>query len=118
MNKIKVVIWLLVAILLIGIAYQIEYGNERFVTAKVSKTERITSFRGSNENRHSKSYYLIFTNKGTFRIQDQLLFGKFNSSDIYGSIKEGETYIFNLTGYRLPYLSMYPNVVNVYNGKR
>ena len=118
MNKIKVVIWLIVFILLIGIAYQIECGNERFVTARVFKTERITDFRGSNENRHSESYYLIFTDKGTFRVQDQLLFGKFNSSDIYGSIKEGETYIFNLTGYRLPYLSMYPNIVKVYNGKR
>lgn len=107
MNRTKIIIWSILAILLIGVMYQIEYGNERVVTANVIKTERVTD----------KSSYLVFTNKGTFRIQDQLLFGKFNSSDIYGSIEEGHNYTFKLTGYRVPVLSMYPNIAKVI-GKR
>jgi cytosine/adenosine deaminase-related metal-dependent hydrolase len=39
--------------------------------------------------------------------------GKFNSSDIYGSIEVGKKYTFVIVGERSGFLSMYPNIVKV-----
>ena len=61
----------------------IGYTNEQVLKVKVTDKERVTG---------EGSKYLIFTNKGVFEITDQLFFGKFNSSDIYGSIKKDSTY--------------------------
>ena len=87
--------------------YALKYGNEQEYTVTVNKTERTTEIHGKT----SSSYYLIFTDKGVFQISDQLLKWKFNSSDIYGSIKQDSIYEIETTGYRLPWLSMYPNIV-------
>jgi hypothetical protein len=72
------------------------------VTAKVEKTERINSGKTSK--------YLIFTDKEVLEDTDNWLFLKFNSSDIYGKIKEGKTYKFSVAGLRMPMLSRYRNI--------
>ncbi len=64
----------------------------------------------------SDSKYLIFTETtdGQVRVfenTDSMLKGKFNSSDMYAAIKEGETYTFTVYGYRIPILSMYENII-------
>ena len=59
-----------------------------------------------------ESYYLIFTEAGTFKLEDDLIYGNFNSSDWYGRIKRDSTYTFDLIGYRIGYMSEYPNIVN------
>ena len=37
---------------------------------------------------------------------------KFNSSDIYAALKEGETYEVEVIGYRVPFLNMYENIIS------
>lgn len=37
---------------------------------------------------------------------------KFNSADIQAEIKKGEKYNFTLRGYRIPFLSLFPNIDN------
>lgn len=85
-------------------AVSIGYTNEQVLKVKVTDKERVTG---------EGSKYLIFTNKGVFEITDQLFFGKFNSSDIYGSIKKDSTYIIKVHGKRIPLFSMYPNIRSV-----
>lgn len=57
--------------------------------------------------------YLIYTDIGTFENTDEWLCGKFNSSDIYGMIKVGDTYEFTVIGFRIPFLSAYQNIIEV-----
>ena len=73
----------------------------------VTEKERITT--GSGENISSK--YLIFTDGEVFENTDSLFALKWNSSDIYGRIKVGQTCDFTVTGWRLPFLSSYRNIL-------
>lgn len=57
--------------------------------------------------------YLIYTNETTYQIADSFIDGNWNSSDLYGSIVIGETYTFTTRGYRVGFLSMYPNIIEV-----
>lgn len=57
--------------------------------------------------------YLIYTSAGTFKNTDELLFGKFNSSDIYGQIIIGNKYELTTVGLRIPILSEYPNIIEI-----
>lgn len=75
----------------------------------VEGKERITEQTGNTLD----SYYLVFTNKGTFKIEDDLFRGNFYSSDVYGKLRQDSTYTFTTTGYRIGFMSSYPNIIEV-----
>ena len=78
------------------------YMNEEKTIATVEAKERI--------NTKEKSFYLVFTDSDQYKITDQLFYGKFNSSELYGRLKIGRTYEFVTHGYRLPFFSAYKNI--------
>lgn len=78
--------------------------NQHWETFTVTKTERV--------NQGDNSKYLIYTDNGVYENTDNLLLGKFNSSDLYGDILEGERYTCNATGFRVPILSWYENLIS------
>lgn len=84
------------------------YGNKQTIRTKVVGKERITS---SNSEGSVSSYYLIYTEAGPLKLEDELWYGNFNSSDWYGQIRQDSTYTFETVGYRIGYLSEYPNIV-------
>lgn len=43
--------------------------------------------------------------------EDSLWYGKFNSSDYIMNLKVDQSYTFTTVGYRIPFLSAYPNIV-------
>jgi hypothetical protein len=86
----------------------VPYWTKSRIIATVEKTERVNSSSGEN----SKSYYLVFTDQETLKNTDTLFYLKFNSSDLYGQIKDGETYEFTVYGFRIPFFSMYRNIVD------
>lgn len=92
----------IVAILLIAYPAAL-YSSETTATVTVTKTERITS--------GNTGYYLVFTKQGVFANADSIWFGKFNSSDLYATIKEGDTLRLRVAGWRVPFMSMYPNII-------
>lgn len=53
------------------------YGNKENVTVQVTEKERIVEMHDGM----SKSYYLIYTDKGTYKLEDDLFYGNFRSSD-------------------------------------
>ena len=70
------------------------------------------------KNYDNDSKYLIYCkneNEGVqvYEITDSLFQGKFNSSDIYGSIEVGKEYTFVIRGTRIGLTSTYPNIVEV-----
>ena len=96
----------LVIIAVIGINFARFYHK---VTVKTSVTdkERIVTKNGDGVD----SYYLIYTEDGTLKLEDELFYGNFNSSDWYGKIKVDSTYEFTTIGWRIGFLSEYPNIV-------
>lgn len=92
---------------LLAIPALIAYNTDEFVTFTVEEKERITS----RDNTDSK--YLIFTDKGVYQNTDTIWYFKFNSSDVYGELKAGETYDAHVYGFRVPFFSWYKNIISV-----
>ena len=81
-------------------------------TVEVTGKERIYT---SNENA-SSSYYLVFAKEldgdvKVFKNSDELLLGKFGSSNIQAGMEIGGTYDVDVYGFRVPFLSWYENIV-------
>lgn len=95
---------------LISIGYTVGYySSSETVEITVTDKERITT--GSGESMSSK--YLIFTEDEVFENEDALFLGKWNSSDVQGQLKIGETYTVRVIGWRLPLFSTYRNIVEI-----
>jgi prepilin-type N-terminal cleavage/methylation domain-containing protein len=98
----------MVLILAVGIGgafYRNNYDRHEQIM-HVQKAERVVSTGGQD------SKYLIFADEGTYENTDSLLNGKFNSSDVYGQLKEGHTYKCLVYGWRSHYFSHYPNILH------
>jgi hypothetical protein len=111
LEKLPIVVFGPVAALIVGgiIASPIvHYSTMETVEAvKVTEKERVT--QNSGETMTSK--YLIFTDRETFENSDSLFGWKFNSSDMYGKIQRNQVCTFTVTGFRVPFLSMYRNIL-------
>lgn len=82
--------------------------NDHTYTVTVTDKERVNNDDGSK--------YLIFGEKENGEVLvvenvDSMLRGKFNSSDVYGQIKIGNKYEITVVGVRVPFFSMYENVI-------
>lgn len=65
------------------------------------------------EKEAKQDTYLLYTDEGVFCIEDSLIAMRFDSSDCYGQINEGETYTADVIGWRVPFFSWYKNVLSV-----
>jgi len=86
----------------------VSYIHTSTTTAKVTGKERIVET--DNEGR-VESFYLIYTDKGTIKLEDDVLRGNWESSDVYGKLKNDSSYTFTTTGYRFGLFSIYPNII-------
>jgi hypothetical protein len=104
------IILILVAVMIIGSIFLsiAGYQNKQTIKTKVTDKERITQNSGDKIN----SFYIIYTEAGTFKLEDDMFYGNFNSSDWYGQIHRDSTYTFETVGYRVGILSSYPNIVH------
>lgn len=107
----KVIIVFVVLAFIVGIFSSIYLSfNDHEYTVTITGKERV--------NKNDDSKYLIFGEDKNgivhvFENTDTTLRLKFNSSDIYGKIKEGETYTFVVTGIRIPVFDEYENIIKV-----
>ena len=81
------------------------YWTADTVSFTVSEKERIQDGNSSK--------YLIFTESEVFENSDSLMRWKWGSSDMYGAMKEDITYTAEVYGWRVPFLSMYRNIVSI-----
>jgi hypothetical protein len=86
------------------------YIHTSTVSATVTSKERIVKSDGDG---NIESFYLVYTDKGTMKLEDDLFRGNWNSSDVYGSLRNDSTYTFTTSGYRIGFFSMYPNIIEV-----
>lgn len=59
------------------------------------------------------SKYLVFTDSEVFENSDAVAYWKFSSSDLHGSLEVGKTYRVRVYGWRIPFFSMYRNIVRI-----
>lgn len=99
--KNTLIILILLTLILPCIGCQ-NYMNKRQVTCKVQDKW----VKRSN----NKDIYLVQCDDNIYKITDLLLYGKFDSSDIYARLKKKHKYKLSISGFRIPYLSEYPNI--------
>ena len=106
---------MIAVILVLSIGYEAIFSfNDTEYTITVTDKERI--YEGSGDTSSSK--YLVFGdnengNSLVFENTDCFIRGKWNSSNIQGQLKEGNTYKVTVVGYRVPFFSMYQNIIKI-----
>lgn len=86
------------------------------ISAITQKDYVITVTEKERVQTGESSKYLIWGNDNdgnlyVFENVDSLVRFKFNSSDVYGEIEIGTTYRMTVVGFRIPFLSMYQNII-------
>ena len=56
--------------------------------------------------------YYVYTDEEVFVVKDSPFYFRWDSSDDWSLIEIGETYEFDVTGYRIPILSKYRNIID------
>ena len=106
---------MIAVILVLSIGYEVIFSfNDTEYTITVTDKERI--YEGSGNTSSSK--YLVFGdddngNSLVFENTDCFIRGKWNSSNIQGQLKEGNTYKVTVVGYRVSFFSMYQNIIKI-----
>ncbi len=79
----------------------------------VDSKDRGTTFTSDDDgNVTSSTNYRVYTDCGTFVVEDNFFLGKFNSADTYGSLKEDHTYDLEVIGWRNGFFSWFPNILS------
>lgn len=81
--------------------------------AYTATVDRVETKRDGDSDR-----YLVFTTLDSgevrvFSVEDSIIHWRWDSSDMYGEIKVGSTYEFDTYGWRVPFFSMYENVLEL-----
>ena len=100
----------LVGLMFTNLPYQ--WLTQRTYDNVLIKDKQVTT-ETDRETGKVTSTYLIYTDRGVFRNDDAGWFVKFDSSDFYGDLDVGKTYRLKVYGWRIPILSMYPNIVRM-----
>jgi len=100
---------LLLVIMGVGISSVITFNDHEYTVTITDKDRVITS---------DSSKYLVYTedihgNTMVFENTDCAMRLKFNSSNIQGQLKVGHTYKVTVIGYRVPFFSMYENILKI-----
>lgn len=79
------------------------YTNPRDLRCYVNDKDRAKTDGGSDMRVYTKDC-------GVLKVQDLLWGRQFNSADIFNTIEPGHTYLFHVTGVRVPFFSVFPNI--------
>lgn len=85
--------------------------SERMVTFTVTGKDSVTVSHGSGDDLTVDNEYRVYTDHGTFKVTDTLIYTRFNSADTYGQLKEGHTYTCKAAGWRFGLFSWFPNLI-------
>lgn len=81
----------------------VEYQNEE--TIEIVVKDKYIKRSGNTD-----LYLVVSEDNETYKIEDLLFKGKFNSTDLYNQLEIGKKYRITTTGIRLQYFSMYKNI--------
>lgn len=92
----------------------INFSNDHKYTVTITDKERVITQVAEGQ---TDSKYLIYSEDKNgktyvFEDTDTLFRWKFNSSDVYGALKEGETYELTVIGFRVHIFNWYENIID------
>ncbi len=101
----------LTAAAIVGLSLSPHFDRENYTVRITDKQVKRTGDKG-------KDKYLIFTElpngePRVFENTDSLLEGKWNSSDMFAQLEQGGTYELATYGWRIPFFSVYENIIGV-----
>jgi hypothetical protein len=105
--------WIIGGVVVVAILVVLSWGSLALVHAYYAKhtvVATVTSKERVCDSGNKGCKYLVFTDRGTFKVTDSLLIGRFDSSDIYGQIQANTTYKITYFGWRIGLFSSYPNI--------
>lgn len=86
-----------------------QHGTQDSLEAVVTGTERVCETTDEGQACH----WMVLTDRMSFTNQDAFWHFKFDSTDLQAKLAEGELYTFHYYGWRIPFLSVYPNIISV-----
>lgn len=102
LTLIAAIVWL--------VSWQSSARVETCTVERVDRTVRVVSDGDGNVS--SSSDARVYTSEcGVLQVADDVLRLHFTSADVFGQISEGATYELDVVGWRVPLLSIFPNVV-------
>jgi hypothetical protein len=108
MKIIATAVALVLAVLCCGGYY---WGTEKTMTCTVTEKDRAKDANGASDMR-------LYTDEcGVLKVEDAFLRGNFDSADDYAAIETGQSYEFTTIGWRVPFLSMFPAVIEYREAK-
>jgi len=108
----KVFIGVAAAVALMGgFSVYSAYGTIETSTVTVTGKDRLVDSNKMEDEVESK--WIVMTDVVSLENTDSFLHLKFNSTDLQGKLEEGKMYHVTYYGYRVPFMSMYPNIINV-----
>lgn len=104
--------WLAVFVPLIGVVIVLTVVFN-LINALYREHDQVFTVTGKESVRSGKGgKFLVFTGVTTYEVGDTLLLWRWDSADVYGRLTVGKTYRATLQGWRIPILSMYPNILD------
>ena len=101
---------LAIFIAVISAVMVLTFTNKREFVAKVNKIEMVNITYGDKDETNTDVYYLVMTDKGTFRIN---INGFLSHPELAGVIKADSSYTFKVVGVCSPALGIYSSIVSV-----
>lgn len=106
--SVAIIAAILAIIIIIVPVYMFNFNDHTF-TGSITDKERVIT--------EDDSYYLIFLKEANGEVRvvknvDSCLRFKWDSSDVYGDLEIGKKYELNLIGVRIPFFSMYENIIS------
>lgn len=83
---------------------------QQTLKVRVNKVDKIGKVSGSNENISTRIYYLLYTDKGIFRID---IDGILAHPEFAGKMEKDSVYEISVCGVDVPFWGVYRNVVDV-----
>jgi len=104
------IVVIIVAAIVFAIVWTIAaHSSVREVTCTVQHVDRVSDGNGGSDAR-------IYTKEcGVLENTDAWPFGKFDSADVQGQLKEGQVQTFEIAYWRIPFFSMFPDIIEVKN---
>lgn len=83
-------------------------------TINVVSKERLQKITSDSDGKiTSRQEYWVYSDEDTYRVADSFIQWRFYSGQVYAEVKEGATCDVTLQGYRIGFLSMMQNIIEV-----
>jgi hypothetical protein len=109
MNK-KHILNLAIFIAIIAAVMLLTFSNKKEFVAKVNRIEKVESTHGDKDGVYTDVYFLVMTDKGTFRINTN---GLLSAPELCGTIKEDSSYTFKTVGVNCPSVGLYSSIISL-----